>query len=441
MKFLIIAGALLGVLVVAVVAFRLGLRRRRLPTPEQIAQRAAENLDQARVGVEKEGWHLLAVLGKDSDHGYLHTVGLWQTFQHPEIILFSGKKDPTNVASSILSMVERVRNGERLEAGQRYDSIFNQFPGALRKVHSRWVRELLGTAVAFYGRPEFPVLQLFWPDKDSRFPWENNFDPALFAAQPMLAESNLVLAGLPWDALDAIEKEQGLEPFRVAVGELIVREQSDHPVDESEAWSWKVGQGGKHFIITLFGDLILKATSGTIAIRFKTTGQRQVLGRNEKEWLRQCARRPSHLFHAPLLCQLRALRINLEPGMVYDFIHEPQLGGREVVENVQWVQAEVSLAHADQLAPQLQGKTPPIRDSNPEQGAGGVKVASETIFTVVLNDQGQYSIWSVGPSPPKGWKEVGQTGMQQECLDYIEKVWVDMRPKSLRDKLDGEKPR
>ena len=44
---------------------------------------------------------------------------------------------------------------------------------------------------------------------------------------------------------------------------------------------------------------------------------------------------------------------------------------------------------------------------------------------------------AAGGGFPSGWKSVGQTGTRQECLDYIKEVWTDMRPLSLRKKLDG----
>jgi MbtH protein len=54
------------------------------------------------------------------------------------------------------------------------------------------------------------------------------------------------------------------------------------------------------------------------------------------------------------------------------------------------------------------------------------------LYTVVLNDEKQYSIWPVGRGCPPGWCEAGKTGTSRECLDYIKEVWTDMRPFSLR---------
>ena len=58
-------------------------------------------------------------------------------------------------------------------------------------------------------------------------------------------------------------------------------------------------------------------------------------------------------------------------------------------------------------------------------------------YKVVVNHEEQYSIWFAERQPPLGWKEVGKTGTKQECLQYIDEVWTDMRPLSLRKKMDG----
>ena len=60
-----------------------------------------------------------------------------------------------------------------------------------------------------------------------------------------------------------------------------------------------------------------------------------------------------------------------------------------------------------------------------------------TIYNVVVNHEEQYSIWPVDRDLPDGWRAVGKSGPKQECLDYIEEVWTDMRPLSLRKQMDA----
>ncbi|BAZ20942.1 MbtH domain-containing protein [Kalymmatonema gypsitolerans NIES-4073] len=59
-----------------------------------------------------------------------------------------------------------------------------------------------------------------------------------------------------------------------------------------------------------------------------------------------------------------------------------------------------------------------------------------TIYKVVVNHEEQYSIWAADRENPLGWKDAGKSGLKQECLDYIKEVWTDMRPLSLRKKME-----
>lgn len=56
-------------------------------------------------------------------------------------------------------------------------------------------------------------------------------------------------------------------------------------------------------------------------------------------------------------------------------------------------------------------------------------------YRVVMNDEEQYSLWRADKQVPKGWTAVGKEGTKQECLAYIESVWTDMRPLSLRKRM------
>ncbi|QMV14109.1 MbtH family protein [Vibrio spartinae] len=57
-------------------------------------------------------------------------------------------------------------------------------------------------------------------------------------------------------------------------------------------------------------------------------------------------------------------------------------------------------------------------------------------YTVVLNDEAQYSIWFEERELPAGWQRADYQGSKQECLAYIQQVWTDMRPLSLRKSMD-----
>jgi len=60
------------------------------------------------------------------------------------------------------------------------------------------------------------------------------------------------------------------------------------------------------------------------------------------------------------------------------------------------------------------------------------------IYKVVVNHEEQYSIWPADRELPLGWSDVGKSGEKASCLAYIKEVWTDMRPLSLRKKMDNE---
>jgi MbtH protein len=62
--------------------------------------------------------------------------------------------------------------------------------------------------------------------------------------------------------------------------------------------------------------------------------------------------------------------------------------------------------------------------------------SDDAVFNVVVNHEEQYSIWPVERELPPGWRAVGKSGPKQECLAYIQETWTDMRPLSLRKKME-----
>ena len=59
-----------------------------------------------------------------------------------------------------------------------------------------------------------------------------------------------------------------------------------------------------------------------------------------------------------------------------------------------------------------------------------------TTYMVVVNYEEQYSIWPSDRDNPPGWQDVGMTGPKDKCLAHIKAVWTDMRPLSLRKKME-----
>lgn len=59
-------------------------------------------------------------------------------------------------------------------------------------------------------------------------------------------------------------------------------------------------------------------------------------------------------------------------------------------------------------------------------------------YKVVVNHEEQYSIWFADRENPAGWRDAGKSGPKAECLGHIKEVWTDMRPASLRRRLEED---
>ncbi len=67
--------------------------------------------------------------------------------------------------------------------------------------------------------------------------------------------------------------------------------------------------------------------------------------------------------------------------------------------------------------------------SNPFENADGT-------YLVLINDEGQYSLWPEHIDVPAGWTVVHGPDTRQACVDHVEENWVDMRPRSLVEQME-----
>ncbi len=62
---------------------------------------------------------------------------------------------------------------------------------------------------------------------------------------------------------------------------------------------------------------------------------------------------------------------------------------------------------------------------------------TETTYLVVVNAEEQYSIWPSSKPVPDGWLPVGPAGSEDECIAWVDQNWTDMRPRSLRERMEA----
>ena len=135
--------------------------------------------------IETQGVHVEHVAGGDGGPGFSFTVGLWHTFGQPEVIVF-GLED--HVAQDLLDEVADLADeGRKFLADSKHDGLLQHYPARFFAVPKSAYAEFLGVAVWAYEGDDFAAVQLVWPDKQGRWPWEAGVRDVFRERQPVLA--------------------------------------------------------------------------------------------------------------------------------------------------------------------------------------------------------------------------------------------------------------
>ena len=135
--------------------------------------------------VEKYGCHIALIDPDNYLPGFAYSIGLFKTYGHPEIICFGMNKGVMGMC--INHARDLINDGERLIAGKFYPGLLEGYEVQFLPVDKEYYRDYLGYAAWFNDDSfDFPCLQLVWPDKQHRFPWEEEFNPAWKFKQPLL---------------------------------------------------------------------------------------------------------------------------------------------------------------------------------------------------------------------------------------------------------------
>ncbi|KDN84886.1 DUF4262 domain-containing protein [Kitasatospora cheerisanensis] len=135
--------------------------------------------------IRDHDWNVNGVAGGGLPGDWSYSIGLWHTLRSPEVSIFG---IPSQTGMRIVNVLAReIRAGHPLEPDQRRDDVLGGgFSVAIRPVHPSWYLCFFGAGVDFYQRPPLPITQMFWPDKQGRFPWDEGVEATCRAAQPLL---------------------------------------------------------------------------------------------------------------------------------------------------------------------------------------------------------------------------------------------------------------
>jgi hypothetical protein len=139
--------------------------------------------------IEQYGLHIVNVLADDENPGFGFSIGLFENFKHPEIIIVGLQQEL--IHSLINDMGEAIKRGKRFDGFTYSPDILEGFECYFIPVDKTHYSAYLGYANWFYKGDDFEVLQCIYPTVKGIYPWQDNWPERLKKVQPILGPLNI----------------------------------------------------------------------------------------------------------------------------------------------------------------------------------------------------------------------------------------------------------
>ncbi len=147
-------------------------------------ERNSRNDQQLLEDVEKYGFHILFISATDYSPSFGYTVGLYKTYNHPEIILFGSTGHAVQAVMN--NNGNLLKSGKQMALNKVYYDFFENVPAQFILVDKRNLKSYFGYDIWYYKNLDFPALQLVWADRNNKFPWDADYDKEFLYRQPLL---------------------------------------------------------------------------------------------------------------------------------------------------------------------------------------------------------------------------------------------------------------
>lgn len=139
--------------------------------------------------IREFGWHAVGVATAvgDEDEGppFAYTIGLEDTFEHPEVIIFGLNNDLEFMHWVLSEIAKRIAKGERFEHGAKKKDLLSGFVCPFARFPKTAYDDHLGQAIVWHGSPDFRAVQCIWPDPKKKLPWDPRFIHQLLDREPV----------------------------------------------------------------------------------------------------------------------------------------------------------------------------------------------------------------------------------------------------------------
>ncbi len=149
--------------------------------------KASEPSDQPLLdNIQEFGWHCLSVAEDDKHQPFTYTIGLYQTYGIPELLIYGV---PGKTAHAILCIAANAAAcGKPIDMTVPTDELLEGYSCVFVPVPLEAYPEHVGSARWYYEGDNFPVQQIVWPSKEGIFPWHSQATKEFRVKQPVLGQ-------------------------------------------------------------------------------------------------------------------------------------------------------------------------------------------------------------------------------------------------------------
>jgi Domain of unknown function (DUF4262) len=139
--------------------------------------------------IEKYGLQVLHVFADETGPGFSYSIGLFETYNHPEILIIGLKQELLH--RLINNMAEDIKNGKTYIPLNFYPDILDGFLCYIVKVDADYYDAYVGQAQRYYQEVDFPLIQCIYPTVKGIYPWEKDWPEEIKDLEPILGEVKL----------------------------------------------------------------------------------------------------------------------------------------------------------------------------------------------------------------------------------------------------------
>jgi hypothetical protein len=155
--------------------------------PQRVAKDEPERIVLANI--REFGWHCVNVIEDDGQPPWSFTIGLFETWQHPELIIIGRSRATAH--KMLETIATKIENGCAPDFTDPDPHLLLGIPCHFLEVNPRYYSDFVGFALWFYRKRHFPLYQIVWPNHEGVYPWDQQASKPFKEWQPVLGRRSI----------------------------------------------------------------------------------------------------------------------------------------------------------------------------------------------------------------------------------------------------------